>query len=131
MPRKIHSYDFAWLSARISPCPNTGCWFWCGTYSGKNYASARVNRLCTYVHRFSYELFKGPIPAGMQVDHLCRVHFCVNPDHLELVTNRENGRRGLSVQRAREMSRIMPRGDHGKYLPLSHRPARPAKGRGT
>ncbi len=47
-----------------------------------------------YVHRFSYELHIGPIPEGLVIDHLCRTPACVNPDHLEPVTNAENVRRG-------------------------------------
>ena len=47
-------------------------------------------------HRFSYELFRGKIPKGMHLDHLCRNPGCVNPWHLEIVTCRENIRRGVS-----------------------------------
>jgi hypothetical protein len=50
-------------------------------------------------HRVAYELFKGPIPAGMDLDHLCRVRCCCNPDHLEPVTRKENLRRGLNGQK--------------------------------
>ena len=45
-------------------------------------------------HRFSYELFRGNIPAGLTVDHLCKNTACVNPYHLEVVTQRENNLRG-------------------------------------
>jgi hypothetical protein len=45
-------------------------------------------------HRFAYELLVGPIPAGLVLDHLCRNRLCVNPNHLEPVTNSENPRRG-------------------------------------
>jgi hypothetical protein len=50
-----------------------------------------------YVHRVAYELAKGPIPAGMQIDHLCRVLTCCNPAHLEAVTPRTNVRRSNST----------------------------------
>lgn len=45
-------------------------------------------------HRFAYEECVGPIPPGMMIDHLCRVRRCVNPEHMEVVTNQENARRG-------------------------------------
>lgn len=45
-------------------------------------------------HRYSYERAEGPVPAGLELDHLCRVRSCVNPEHLEPVTHRENMRRG-------------------------------------
>jgi hypothetical protein len=47
------------------------------------------------IHRYIYELFSGPIPVGLVLDHLCRVRHCVNPEHLEPVTIAENVRRGL------------------------------------
>ncbi|MEU7240240.1 HNH endonuclease signature motif containing protein [Streptomyces sparsogenes] len=47
-------------------------------------------------HRFAYETLVGPIPEHLQLDHLCRVRHCVNPDHLEPVSSRENTRRGRS-----------------------------------
>lgn len=47
-----------------------------------------------YAHRHAYEILIGPVPSGMDLDHLCRVRKCVNPDHLEPVTRRENVRRG-------------------------------------
>ena len=47
-------------------------------------------------HRYAYELVIGPIPKGLTLDHLCRVRGCVNPGHLEPVTQRENTLRGTS-----------------------------------
>lgn len=69
------------------------CWFWIGTRSDTGYGS-----LPPYVnaHRFAYETFVGPIPKGLEIDHLCRVRACVNPAHLEAVTHQENVRRGAA-----------------------------------
>jgi len=50
-------------------------------------------------HRVFYQLFRGPIPAGLHLDHLCRVASCANPDHLEAVTPAENHRRSMPYRR--------------------------------
>lgn len=72
-----------------------GCWFWTGAIDLKGYARFGLARKNRTAHRVSYELFVGPIPEGLSLDHLCRVRHCVNPAHLEPVTNAENLRRGL------------------------------------
>lgn len=51
----------------------------------------------TLVHRILYEVKHGPVPEGLECDHLCRVRHCVNPDHIEPVTKRENQRRGEGI----------------------------------
>ncbi len=79
--------------------PNSGCWLWTGRWSEDGYGrSARResdgkshNRMA---HRVSYEMLVGKVPHGMFLDHLCRTRCCVNPMHLEPVTNRENVIRG-------------------------------------
>ena len=69
------------------------CWFWKGPlHSG--YGKLGSNNMGVLAHRFSYELLIGPIPKGLEIDHLCRNKSCVNPEHLEPVTHRENTRRG-------------------------------------
>ncbi|MAH48206.1 hypothetical protein CMI37_20450 [Candidatus Pacearchaeota archaeon] len=82
-----------WAKVRKQPGPN-GCWLWLGAHNGRLYGTIFVDNRVTYVHRLSYELAKGPIPDGLQIDHLCRVHNCVNPKHLEAVTSRQNILRG-------------------------------------
>lgn len=71
------------------------CWLWTGSNSGKGYGWFKDGK-GTLAHRYSYEHFVGPIPEGLTIDHLCRVRRCVNPDHLEAVTLRENLMRGIS-----------------------------------
>jgi hypothetical protein len=81
------------------PEPNTGCWLWGGTVDTKGYGQLHVGGRLLRAHRVSYELNKGAIPAGLELDHKCRVRRCVNPEHLEPVTHRENLRRGGLLRR--------------------------------
>ena len=74
----------------------SGCWLWTGSENFGGYGRFYLHNKKFAAHRTSYELFKGPIPGGLQLDHLCRVRCCVNPDHLEIVTGAENMRRGFS-----------------------------------
>ena len=83
------------------------CWIWTGSQSGRiktgeGYGSIKRNGRSMLAHRVMYELLVGPIPEGLQLDHLCRNHICVRPDHLEPVTGPENTRRGNSGKWQRE-----------------------------
>jgi hypothetical protein len=89
--------------ARFTVTPD-GCWLWQGAHNSKSYAQVRLDGRAQYVHRVIYELANGPIPEDVECDHLCRQPLCVNPDHIELVSHRENVLRGvgLPAQRARQ-----------------------------
>ena len=68
------------------------CWIWDGAHNGQGYGRLLVEgSKRVYPHRFSYELVHGPIPEGMQIDHMCHDGRCVRPDHLRAVTNKQNG----------------------------------------
>jgi hypothetical protein len=73
-----------------------GCWPWLGAHTKAGYGVLSVKRERVYAHRYAYTLFKGPIPEGLQLDHLCRNRGCCNPEHLEAVTRRENILRGVA-----------------------------------
>lgn len=71
-----------------------GCWIWQGSTKGDGYGKCGYKgRTGVGAHRMSYEVFVGPIPPDLHLDHLCRKRPCVNPDHLEPVTVAENLRR--------------------------------------
>ena len=74
------------------------CWLWIGRTKDRNstYGAMSVKGREYPAHRLSYLVLKGDIPKGFVIDHLCRVPACVNPDHLEVVTIRENNLRGIA-----------------------------------
>jgi len=87
------------IKDRSMPVPWSGCWLWLGALDRDGYGHVMIktgggNEIRRGAHRASYEAFNGAIPDGLQIDHLCRVRCCVNPDHLEAVSCKENLHRG-------------------------------------
>lgn len=92
------------LFAKIKIDKKTGCWLWNGGKDQSGYGQGFIKGKRERVHRIMYAAFKEPIQRHIgdkkgkakQLDHLCRIRHCCNPDHLELVSLRENIHRGIS-----------------------------------
>lgn len=101
-------WDRFWSKVDVSD----GCWEWLASRDPNGYGHFNVKpRVPALAHRLAFEFLRGPIPKGLQIDHLCRVRHCVNPFHLEPVTRRENILRGES-----------PAADHARktHCPKGH-----------
>lgn len=116
-PRRSHVVKFM---EKVSIQPG-GCWIWQGYIQSNGYGFYRHEET-SWAHRASYLILRGPIPEGLTIDHLCRVKACVNPDHLEAVTNQVNVQRAkpwtkCATYHPTEPSRWSNRGD-GRRLCL-------------
>jgi hypothetical protein len=77
------------FAAKTQPGPD-GCIIWTGAVDPTGYGRFSLAGQMLYAHRVAYQWAHGPIPQGLDLDHLCRVRACVNPDHLEAVNRRTN-----------------------------------------
>jgi len=77
-----------------------GCWYWTGAIGTGGYGRIGTGegKRLEQAHRVAYELYVGPIPEGLHIDHLCRTRSCVRPDHLEPVPQAENNRRANALR---------------------------------
>lgn len=95
------------------------CWLYARAMTKNGYGLAWDGSKMVYAHRLMYEYYKGEIPEGLEIDHLCRVRSCINPEHLEAVTRRINTLRGLgpTMLRQRQLSKThCPRGHKYDYF---------------
>lgn len=111
MPRWHFSRTQQRFESKFKIVPG-GCWEWTGTRDKDGYAFFKLDGNLRRGARVAYEMYVGPIPEGLQIDHLCRNKCCVNPEHLEAVTIQENLRRKNSAARKRKWRRSAPGNTH-------------------
>ena len=87
----------------------TPCLPWVAFVGPRGYGQFRSGGRAFLAHRFAYELWVGPIPDGLVLDHLCRVRHCVNHDHLEPVTQKENTLRGIGFVAVNAVKEVCPK----------------------
>ena len=90
-----------WDAKIAYPDDPDACWIWTARKTPDGYGQLKIGGRAgrpIYAHRLSYEHFIGPIPRGLTLDHLCRNPSCVNPNHLEPVTNQENVKRAHELE---------------------------------
>jgi hypothetical protein len=79
------------------------CWLWLANLDRDGYGKFSLHGVQRAAHRVAYEAVNGPVPAGLTLDHLCRVRRCVNPLHLEAVPHKVNVNRGLRKLKPEEI----------------------------
>jgi hypothetical protein len=90
------------MSGQVQPGMSTPCWIWLGcVHRRTGYGRFHFEGQTVEAHAASYRLLVGAVPSGLELDHLCRVRACVNPEHLEPVTHSVNASRSPVIGRSR------------------------------
>ena len=98
-----------WDKVIVMPASEGGCCWWIASTS-QGYGAFGIGKKVRRAHRVAYEALVGPVPTGLDLDHLCRVRECCNPVHLEPVTRRENLLRGDTVTAKSAAATHCPKG---------------------
>lgn len=126
-PRGLTAVEYLLLKTVIDPI--TGCWIWQGSPSDRYARLSGHNKYGTRSgHRLSYETFIGPIPDGLTLDHGCRNTKCINPEHLEPVTQKVNLERAPTALATINAAKARcKRGHDAWYVWRGHRQCRQCK----
>ena len=112
----VPAHDRFWMKVQKTDT----CWLWTAACNQGGYGRFLCDGKLVQAHRWAYEQVKGPIPEGLDLDHLCRVRNCVNPNHLEPVTRRQNLMRGehtyAKLHRAGHCKRGHPFNKQNTYI---------------
>lgn len=108
VPKRIQGDPVRRFWSKVSK--TDGCWLWQASVDKWGYGWFKLAGKMRRAHSVSYELVVGPVPEGLQLDHLCRNPRCVNPAHLEPVTARENSLRSSSFVALNARKTHCPRG---------------------
>ena len=94
--KEVPNIGVAILRRIVPPSKLMDCWIWKGAPASNGYGRITLGGVGFYAHRVSYRAVRGPLPAGLVADHICRVRNCVNPWHIRFVTVKENNLCGFA-----------------------------------